>query len=176
MTSEDFAKIFYSNFSPAIDWANIDEIAWMYKEGLFTLSSTVVASNDEYIKRIDLISNSKGKLLKSGENEGHLVLKSFATDYLIKSLGVKEVLYEYHLIGFEVDVIDKDLHFPTECGDCNALKLEKYLYLPSTQKMLIVPYPHLGEVTVFEFYATPRFFDYIQHKQNFLNQKNAKLR
>ena len=170
------SKIFYSNFSPAIDWANIDEIAWMYKEGLFTLSPTKVASNDEYIKRIDLISSSSEKLLKSGENEGHLVLKSFAKDYLIKSLGVEEVLYEYPLIGFEVDVIDEDLHYPTECGDCNALKLEKYLSLRTTQRMLVLPYPHLKEVKVFEFCANPNFFNYIRHKQNFLNQKNSRLR
>ena len=31
-----------------------------------------------------------------------------------------------------VDVIDKDLHFPVECGDANALKLEKYLTLLTT--------------------------------------------
>ena len=39
MTSEDFVKIFYSNFTPGIDWANIDEIAWMFQEGLFSLNS-----------------------------------------------------------------------------------------------------------------------------------------
>ena len=75
-----------------------------------------------------------------------------------------------------VDVIDKDLHFPTECGDTNALKLEKYLALPTTKKMLVLPYPHTEDVKVFEFCANPKFFEYIKHKHEFLNQKNAKLR
>lgn len=52
-------------------------------------------------------------------------------------------------------------------GDTNALKLEKYLTLPATKKMFILPYSHLEDVKVFE---------YIKHKQNSLNQKNAKLR
>lgn len=178
MTSEDFIKIFYSNFTPNIDWANIDEVAWMYNEGLFTLSSKVIASSDEFLKRIDFVLDPKNGFIKNGESVKHMALKSFASDYLIQYCNVskEKVRVEYPLIGFEVDVIDQDLHFPTECGDTNALKLEKYLFLPATQKMLLLPYPHLGEVRVFEFCANPRFFNYIQHKQNFLNQKNARLR
>lgn len=91
MTSEDFLRIFYSNFSPNIDWANIDEIAWMHQEGLFTVSDQVIA-------------------------------------------------------------------------------------LSTTEKMLILPYPHSADVQVFQFEAKPRFFEYIKHKQSFLNRKNAKLR
>lgn len=178
MTSDDFVKIFYSNYTPNIDWANIDEVNWIYQEELFTLSSKVIASNGEFLKRIDFVLDPKNGFLKSGEKDGHLALKSFATDYLMKSCGVPKsgVHYEYNLIGFEVDVIDKNLYYPTECGDTNALKLEKYLSLPSTKKMLILPYPHTGDVKVFEFVAHPRFFEYIKHKQNFLNQKNARLR
>lgn len=178
MTSEDFVKIFYSNFTLSIDWNNLDEISWMYQEGLFAVSVQVIAPPDEFIKRIDVVLDPKNGFLKSGENDGHLALKSFAKDYLISQCGVseKDIRQEYPLIGFEVDLIDKDLHFPTECGDTNALKLEKYLALPATKKMLILPYPHSTEVKVFEFVANPRFFEYIQHKQNFLNQKNAQLR
>ncbi|MBI4035991.1 hypothetical protein HY383_03500 [Candidatus Daviesbacteria bacterium] len=178
MTSEDFVKIFYSNFTPNIDWDNIDEIAWMHQEGLFTISSQVLAQPDEFITKIDFVLDSKNGFSKSGENDGHLALKSFAKDYLTSQCGVfeKDIKYEYPLIGFEVDVIDKDLYFPTECGDTNALKLEKYLALPATKKVLILPYPHSAEVKVFEFVANPRFFEYVKHKQAFLNQKNAKLR
>lgn len=178
MTSNDFAKIFYSKFTPSIDWANIDEINWMYQEGLFFVSSKVLAKSGEFTKKIDFVLDPKNGFMRNGENDGHLALKSFATDYLIQHCGVKDinVKYEYPLIGFEVDVIDIDLHFPTECGDTNALKLEKYLSLPSTKNMLVLPYPHSGDVKVFEFIADPQFFGYIKHKQDFLNRKNAKLR
>lgn len=178
MISEDFVKIFYSNFSSNIDWANIDEIAWMYQEGLFNVSTQLIARSDEFAKRIDLVLDPKKGFIRNGESDGHLALKSFAADYLIKYCSVQEedIQYERAIIGFEVDVIDKDLHFPAECGDTNALKLEKYLALPSTKKMLILPYPHSKDVRVFIFEASPCFFDYIQHKQNFLNRKNAKLR
>ncbi len=187
MISEDFAKIFYSNFTPSIDWANIDEIAWMYKESLFTVYSKVIASGDEFADRIDFVLNPKNGFMKNGESGIHQALKSFATDYLIKHCKIPEkaVRYEYPLAGFEVDVVDKDLYFPVECGDTNALKLEKYLALPPTKKMLIVPYPQLGDVKVFIFKANPRFFEYIKHKQSlrtnalketFLKQKRLKYR
>ncbi len=178
MTSDDFVKIFYSNYTPSIDWANIDEITWMYQEELFTISSKIIASSDEFLKKLDFVLDSKNGLTRSGESDAHLALKSFAADYLTSNYGVlkEEVKFEYPLIGFEVDVIDKNLFYPTECGDTNALKLEKYLVLPDTKKMLILPYPHFGNVKVFEFQANPKFFKYIKHKQTFLNQKNAKFR
>ncbi len=178
MTSNDFVKIFYSNFSPSIDWANIDEVTWMYQEGLFTLSFKVIASDEEFLKRVDFVLDPRNGLARSGESDAHLALKSFAKDYLIRYCNVSEgeIKYEYPLIGFEVDVIDEDLHFPAECGDTNALKLEKYLSLSNTKRMLILPYPHSGDLRIFEFVANPRFFEYIKHKKNFLNRKNAKLR
>lgn len=178
MTGEDFVKVFYSNFSPNTDWANIDEVNWMYQQGLFTVSSNVVALHDEFTKRIDFVSDPRNGFMRNGESHGHLALKSFAKDYLSLHCDVpeNEIRYEYPLIGFEVDVIDKDLSYPTECGDTNALKLEKYLGLLTTKKMLILPYPHLADVKVFEFVANPSFFEYIKHKQNFLNWRNAKLR
>ena len=136
MTSEDFVKIFYSNFTPNIDWTNIDEITWMYEEGLFVISSEIIATNDEFIKRIDFVLDPKNGFIRSGESDGHLALKSFAKDFFIRYCDVpkEDIRVEYPLIGFEVDVIDKDLRFPTECGDTNALKLEKYLILPTTKK------------------------------------------
>ncbi|EKD84799.1 MAG: hypothetical protein ACD_38C00158G0008 [uncultured bacterium] len=178
MVSEDFVKIFYSNFTLNIDWDNIDEITWMYNEGLFSMIAQPVALHDEFNERIELVSKPKNGFVRSGENGGHLALKSLARDHLVGHCNVLngDVRYEYPLIGFEVDVIDKDLHFPVECGDTNVLKLEKYLFLPATKKMLILPYPHGEDVKVFMFEAKPRFFEYIIHKQNFLNQKNAKLR
>lgn len=178
MTSDDFVKIFYSNFNQGIDWANIDEITWMYQEELFTMLSKVIASDDEFLKRVDFVLDPKNGLTRSGESDGHLALKSFAKDYLTLHCNVpeNEIRYEYPLIGFEVDVIDKDLSYPTECGDTNALKLEKYLSLPTTKKMLILPYPHSADVKVFEFVANSRFFEYIKHKQKYLNRENAKLR
>lgn len=178
MTSEDFAKIFYSNFTPNIDWANIDEIDWMHDEGLFAMQSKVIASGGELTDRIDFVSDPKNRFMKNGESIAHLALKSFGKDYLISNYNIpeEEIRYEYSLISFEVDVIDKDSHFPVECGDTNALKLEKFLYLPSTKSFLVLPYPHLKDLKIFEFQANPKFFEYIKHKQDFLNRKNAKLR
>lgn len=133
----------------------------MYQEGLFTLSSQIIASRDEFIKRIDLVLDPTKGFVRNSESDGHLALKSFASDYLIKYCDILEeqVRFEYPLVGFEVDVIDKGLHFPTECGDTNALKLEKYLSLPDTKKMLILPYPHSQDVKVFEFVSNPSFFE-----------------
>ena len=178
MTSDDFVKIFYSNYTPNIDWANIDEIVWMYQEGLFTLTSKVIASNEKFLKRIDFVLDPRNGFMRNGESDIHMALKSFAKDYLSRDYNVPEdeIRYEYPLIGFEVDMIDKRLSYPVECGDTNALKLEKYLALLGTRKMLILPYPHSGDVKVFEFSANPRFFEYIEHKQSSLNQQNAKLR
>lgn len=178
MTSNDFVRIFYSNFSPNIDWANIDEIAWMYGKNLFKMSSKILTDYEQFEKHLNSLINSTTEKLKEGESLTHLVLKLFAKDYLIKYLKINkdDISFEYPLIGFKVDVIDKKLQFPIECGDTNALKLEKYLFLPTTDKFFVLPYPHFKDLEIFEFSAYPRFFDYIKHKQNFLNKKNSKLR
>lgn len=61
MTGKDFVKIFYSyHYNPSIDWDNIDEIAWMYQEGLLNLSVQVIASYDEFNQRIDQVSKPIG--------------------------------------------------------------------------------------------------------------------
>lgn len=178
MTSEDFVKIFCSNFALNIDWANIDEIAWMNQQGLIRLSSKIVAKHSEFEKRLKQATDSKEASLIEGESLTHLVLKKFAADYLINNYVVSktDIRYEYPLVGFEVDVIDKNLNYPAECGDTNALKLEKFLNLFETKSFLVLPYPHLENLKIFEFQANPKFFEYIQHKQQFLNKKNAKLR
>lgn len=178
MTSEDFVKIFYSNFTHGIDWANIDEITWMYKQGLIKLSSKVLANHNQFEERLDILVNTDVWKLREGESLTHLALKLFAKDYLIQYMEVNEneIWFENPLIGFEVDVIDKKLKFPVECGDTNPLKLEKYLSLPTTEKFFVLPYSHLKNLEIFEFFANPRFFDYIKHKQGFLNKRNSKFR
>lgn len=80
MTSDDFVKIFYSNHISNIDWDNIDEINWMYQEGLFTVFSQVIASDDEFLKRIDFVSDPKNGFTRNGESDSHMALKSFAKD------------------------------------------------------------------------------------------------
>ncbi|MBI2599330.1 hypothetical protein HYW43_00215 [Candidatus Daviesbacteria bacterium] len=178
MNAQAFLKIFHSNYPLNIDWANIDEIAWMYTEGLLQVSSTVLVSHQQFEKRLSQESESKSSKLREGESLTHLILKLFARDYLIKKLGVnhRDILFEYPLVGFEVDVIDRNLKFLIECGDTNALKLEKYLALPTTNKLFVLPYPQLEDLKIFEFSAKPRFFDYIKHKQIFLNRQNARFR
>lgn len=178
MKSEDFVKIFYSNFTLNIDWANIDEIAWMYEEKLFSITDQIIASNNAFLERINSVSDPKKGFIRNGDSDAHLALKSLAKDYLIKYCGVPEndIHIEYPFIGFEVDIIDKDLYFPVECGDTNALKLEKYLYLPTTKKVMVLPYPHSKDLKIFEFSANPKFFEYIRHKQNFLNKQRSRFR
>lgn len=68
MTSDDFANIFYSNYSPNVDWANIGEINWMYQEGLFTISSKIIGSSKEFLERIDLCLDPKNGLTSIWRN------------------------------------------------------------------------------------------------------------
>lgn len=42
--------------------------------------------------------------------------------------------------------------------------------------MLVLPYPHTGDVKVFELSATPKFSEYIKHKESFLNKQRSKFR
>lgn len=35
MIVEDLARIFYSNYQPQTDWVQLEEILWMFDEGLF---------------------------------------------------------------------------------------------------------------------------------------------
>ena len=107
-----------------------------------------------------------------------MALKLSGQQFLHQNLKIPEsnILFEYPLIGFEVDVIDRNLNYPIECGDTSAIKLEKYLYLPSTKKFFVIPYPHLTNLLIYEFIACPAFFEYIKFKNQYSNQKNAKFR
>lgn len=179
MSSDDFIKIFYSHFPVGIDWQNIDEIAWMYQQGLLEVSQQIVGNHEKFEKTLNLMVNpANHPSIKTGESLEHLALKVLATDYLTSQFKVLKptIKYELTLSGFEVDVIDDQLRFPTECGDTNPLKLETYLALPSTEKFLIFPYPKLTDLKVFQFSAEPRFFEYLDHKNKFLNKQRSKWR
>lgn len=69
-------------------------------------------------------------------------------------------------------MICEDLYFPVECGDTNALKLEKFWLPSSIKKMLVLPYHNSLEVKLYIFRQAPVFFEYIEHKKKYLNQKN----
>lgn len=178
MTSSDFLKIFYSNSPLAIDWDNLNEIEFMYNEGFFSVISEVVASNSDFISRIDYVGEPKNGFMRDGESYSHLALKTFGRDYLINLLNIpkNEVLYEQVLDGFEVDVIDRSHQFPIECGDTNALKLEKYLTLPTTNTFLIIPYPRQGNIIIYKFSAKEGFFGYLEFKKEYLKKIRTKLR
>lgn len=178
MTTEDFAKIFYSNFTPQTDWDILNEINWMYEEQLFTFKASELASNEEFQKRVELVTDPKSGFIRGGESTTHLALKSFGRDYLINHLKIEErnVLYEYELDGFKVDVIDRLLRFPIECGDTNALKFEKYLSLSKVQNFSIIPYPRLQNLSIYIFSTNPSFFEYIKFKNSYLNSQRAKFR
>lgn len=149
----------------------------MYAQKMFVVELAIAANNDLFQKTLNSVERG-GILIKTGESLLHMALKSIATDYLIKSCGLKRdyISYEYPLIGFEVDLIDKNLFYPSECGDTNAQKLEKFLALPTTKIFFIFPYPHTGDVKVYQFIALPLFFEYLEHKNSFLNNQRAKWR
>lgn len=171
MTAEDFVRIFYSNSPRAIDWQNIDEITWMYQEGLITVEVETISSHDDFIQKIDFVLEPTNGLIRNGESAGHMALKSLAADFLQSKWHVKDIHYEYNLIGFEVDVIDADLHFPCECGDTNAIKLEKYFEIPTTTVFTILPYAHEQDIKAYLFQVTPRFFEYLLFKQKQYSKK-----
>lgn len=70
-------------------------------------------------------------------------------------------------MGFEVDVIDRSLTTPVECGDTNALKLEKYLSKDTVERFIVLPYPasDSGSLYNFTFTTLPRFQEYLDFKQ-----------
>lgn len=177
MTFDDFLNIFYSNSPFSTDRESLEDISFMYQEGLITVESEEIASHDDFINRIDYVTEAKNGFTRSGESYSHLAIKSFARDYL-KAKGVleSEILYEQVLAGFEVDVIDKNLHFPIECGDTNALKLEKYLSLSFTKAFLVIPYPKLKAVTLYKFCTEKSFFKYLEFKSEYFRKIRGMLR
>src|SRR3989344_6558544 len=178
MIALDFQKIFYSNFPISADLENLQEISWMYEEEMFSLDRILLASSDKFQKRINQVLDPKFGLIKTGESYSHMALKSFGTDYLKVKLKIKPnaIFYEYPLIGFEVDLIDKGLHYPIECGDTSPIKLEKYLNLDTVINFSIIPYPRLQSVFLYKFVPNKKFKEYINFKKEYLNKKNASFR
>jgi hypothetical protein len=141
MTTVEFISIiFSSNYRMNADISTIQDIAWMLGEKMIAVSAEKVATNKDFHKRIEEVSDPKAGLVKTGESFSHMALKSFAKDLLKTKyhLGSKDIFFEQPLVGFEVDVIDKNHHFPIECGDTNAQKLEKYLELSQTKEFILV--------------------------------------
>lgn len=178
MTPQDLQKIFYSNFSIGSDWESLEEISLMLEEKMLVIKQYKIASTGEFEKRIEEVLKPSSKMIRTGESYNHIALKTLGADFLKENYNVKgqDVFYEYPLIGFEVDLIDNDLHYPIECGDTNASKLEKYLTITGVKNFSIIPYPHLKMVILFQFTATKLFFKYINFKKQFLNKKRATFR
>ncbi len=177
MRKFDFQKIFYSNSPLSIDWFNLGEIGLMYEEGLIGLNELSVASNAEFLEAIDFVQIPTHGFSFGGESIQHSALKYLTQRFLMKKYGLvaRDVSIERPFIGFEVDVIDKNLKFPCECGDTNAAKLEKYLCHASVEKFYIFPYPHNKDLRAYEFFTKERFFEYIEFKQSYLNKQRAKF-
>ncbi len=170
MTINDFAHIFYSNYLSNVDWGELEEILWMYEEKLFDLEKVRVAGHKEFLIIVnDIEKNRYKRVLESGDGIPHQALKLIAKGFLVKNFHIREkdVLYEQPFLGFEVDAIDRNLLFLTECGDTNASKFEKYLNSPA-QSMIIFPYPQNRDVHAFIFTAHPKFHKYILHKKSYL--------
>lgn len=170
MTLNDFAHIFYSNYSPSTDWEQLSEILWMYEEKLLSVERSSFLSIDEFHELIKKIENKRYKfVLESGDSIKHQALKLAASELLTDKFGVakKDILYEESFMGFEVDVIDTFLTTPIECGDTNALKLEKYLSKDTIKRFIVLPYPISDSNSLYSFTFTPlpRFREYLDFKQ-----------
>lgn len=170
MTLDDFAHIFYSNYSPSTDWEQLSEILWMYEEKLLSVEKSGFLSIDKFHGLIKTIENKRYKfVLESGDSVKHQALKLAAGELLTDKFGVvkKDILYEEPFVGFEVDVIDASLTTPVECGDTNALKLEKYLSKNTVKRFIVLPYPvsDCSSLYSFTFTTLPRFQEYLDFKQ-----------
>lgn len=178
MKVDDFARIFYSNYQPNTDWVQLEEILWMFDEGLFKFEKVRISSKLKFLKLISSIENGKNKEgWEDGDSITHQALKLIGAELLSKRflINKRDILLERPFIGFEVDVIDRNKTFPTECGDTNAIKLEHYLIADGVKRMIVIPYPHKGNIFAFIFTALPRFKDYVLFKRDYL-RKNMKRR
>ena len=146
----------------------------MYQNKLFTLNKIPVATHAEFLENIKLIEQNRyKKVWESGDSIPHQALKMIGASYLqqIYKLNSADIYYEFPFVGFEVDVIDKLLTHPIECGDTNPLKLEHYLIANSVSDMVILPYPHQKNVYGYSFVHKADFKKYILFKRDFLRQK-----
>lgn len=175
MTVNDLAKIFYSNYLASTDWDELSEISWMLENNLLSFNKSWVCSHRQFINKVSLIQEERFKhVIESGDGIRHQALKLIVTNLLNAKYGIDltDILYEHVFLGFEVDVIDKNLGYPTECGDSNPQKLEKYLASPTVKHVLILPYPLDGrDPQVFIFSARPEFQKYISFKNDFIRKK-----
>lgn len=174
MNVNDFARIFYSNFQPSTDWVELEEILWMFDERLFKFEKVHISSKLKFLKLISSIENGENKKgWEDGDSTAHQALKLIGAELLSKRFQVnkRDILFERPFIGFEVDVIDLNKTFPTECGDTNAIKLEHYLIAGGIKHMIIIPYPHRKDIFAFIFTAGPEFKDYVLFKKDYLRKK-----
>lgn len=174
MTVEELLKIFYSNNPLSIEYESLEEISFMLEEGFITFETLILGSHDDFLQRIDYVTDPHNGYIRSGESYSHLALKSFARGFLLMNNVMDgDVLYEQALDGFKVDVIDREFHFPVECGDTNASKLESYLAFSSVRFFTVIPYPR---TKAFKFLANKHFFEYVDFKRGYLSKKRIRFR
>lgn len=174
MKVNGFARIFYSNYQPSTDWAQLEEILWMFDEGLFKFERAHIYSKLKFLKLISSIENGENKKgWEDGDSITHQALKLIGAELLLKRFQInkRDILFERPFIGFEVDVIDRNKNLPIECGDTNAIKLEHYLIADGVKQMIIIPYPHGKDVFAFIFTASPKFKDYVLFKKDYLRKR-----
>ncbi|MBI2022926.1 hypothetical protein HYS97_03705 [Candidatus Daviesbacteria bacterium] len=178
MTKDDFKKIFYSNSLLNVDWFNLEEITLMYEENLIGFNKIFLGNSNKFDQALGIVQDPTQGLINGGESQQHIALKFLIRQFLSNKYKFKidDFYIEYPFLGFEVDLIDKNFRFPSECGDTNALKLEKYLSPPTVEKFFVLPYPHMDDIYTFEFFAQPDFIKYIEFKKDYFNKKNSKLR
>lgn len=173
MNVKDLARIFYSNYQPQTDWVQLEEILWMFDEGLFKFEEVRICSKLKFLKLISSIENGENKEgWEDGDSITHQALKLLGAELLSKRFQInkRDILFERPFIGFEVDVIDLNKTLPIECGDTNAIKLERYLIADGVKQMIIIPYPHGKDVSAFIFTARPKFKDYVLFKRDYLRR------
>ncbi|MFH0937629.1 MAG: hypothetical protein V1808_05065 [Candidatus Daviesbacteria bacterium] len=171
MKTEDVKRIFYSHYTANFDWEQLEEILWMYQEGLLTIEKIFLETEDEFLQKVEKIEKNRYKYVEeSGDSIRHQALKLVGKEWLESHFKIDsaDILYEQPLAGFEVDVIDKSFSFPVECGDSNPSKVENYLAKERVKAMTMIPYPLSGDVFAFIFKAKPKFKKYFSFKKNYM--------
>lgn len=171
----DIANIFYSNFTPAIDWEMVEDISWMFNEGILKLEVISVAKTDKFLKEIDLIQDERYKhVYESGGSIRHQALKKLAAEFLMSRYKVRsdDIRYEYPFYGYEVDVSDLHFGYLCECGDANPAKVEFYLLQPLVKALITLPYPkNNASVKAYIFSPGSKFVEYVTFKKRYFRNK-----
>lgn len=149
MTStNDIRSVFYSSahaFAAPEDL--VREIAFLVDERYLLLKHFLIATKEEYMKRIETISRA-GDYDADGGGIAHIALKQLAADFLRREHG-KEVRFEAPFCGYYPDVLSTDATIVAECGQTNNPdKMLAYFREGNISACIQVPYPDIDDTHI----------------------------